>query len=50
MRHVVNFTDIDDKIIQHAQAEQIDWRSLSERYIHQYLNWMDALNVKRATA
>jgi cysteinyl-tRNA synthetase len=50
VRHVLNFTDIDDKIIERAQAEQIDWRSLTERYIHQYLEWMDALNVKRATA
>jgi cysteinyl-tRNA synthetase len=50
VRHVMNFTDIDDKIIQRAQAEQINWRSLTERYILQYLEWMDALNVKRATA
>ena len=49
VNHVLNFTDIDDKIIQRAQAEQIDWRSLTERYMHQYLEWMDALNVKRAT-
>ena len=46
----MNFTDIDDKILQRAQAEQIDWRSLTERYILQYLEWMDALTVKRATA
>src|SRR5258706_1222793 len=50
VRHVMNFTDIDDKIIQRAQAEQIDWRSLTERYMLQYLEWMDALNVMRATA
>jgi len=49
VKHVINFTDIDDKIIQRAQAEQVDWRSLTERYIRQYLEWMDALNVKRAT-
>ena len=50
VRYFMNFTDIDDKIIQRAQAEQIDWRSLTEHYILQYLEWMDALNVKRATA
>jgi cysteinyl-tRNA synthetase len=50
VKHVINFTDIDDKIIQRAKAEQIDWRALTERYIQQYLEWMDALNVKRATA
>jgi cysteinyl-tRNA synthetase len=49
VKHVLNFTDIDDKIIQRAQAEQLDWRTLTERYIQQYLEWMDALNVKRAT-
>lgn len=49
VKFVMNFTDIDDKIIQRAQAEQIDWRALTERYIRQYLEWMDALNVKRAT-
>lgn len=50
VKHVMNFTDIDDKIIQRAQAEQIDWRALAERYMHQYLEWMDALNIKRAAA
>ena len=50
VKHVINFTDIDDKIIQRAQAEQIDWRALTERYIQQYLEWMDALNVRRAAA
>jgi cysteinyl-tRNA synthetase len=50
VRYAMNFTDIDDKIIQRAQAEQVDWRVLTERYILQYLEWMDALNVKRATA
>jgi cysteinyl-tRNA synthetase len=49
VKFVMNFTDIDDKIMQRAQAEQIDWRALTERYIRQYLEWMDALNVKRAT-
>jgi len=49
VKHVLNFTDIDDKIIQRAQPEQLDWCTLTERYIQQYLEWMDALNVKRAT-
>jgi cysteinyl-tRNA synthetase len=50
VKHILNFTDIDDKIIQRAQTEQIDWRALTQRYIDDYLEWMDALNVKRATA
>jgi cysteinyl-tRNA synthetase len=49
VRHVVNFTDIDDKIIKRAQDENVEWKSITERYIQEYLDWMDALNVKRAT-
>lgn len=49
VKHIVNFTDIDDKIIQRSLAEHVDWRALTERYIREYLDWMDALNVKRAT-
>ncbi len=41
VRYVEHFTDIDDKIIERAQVERVDWRSLTERYIHQYLEWMD---------
>ncbi len=49
IRHVVNFTDIDDKIIKRASDEKVEWKSITERYIKEYLDWMDALNVKRAT-
>ncbi len=49
VRHVVNFTDIDDKIIKRANEEKVEWKSITERYIKEYLDWMDALNVKRAT-
>src|SRR5437660_8818337 len=49
VRHVINFTDIDDKIIKRANEEKVDWKSITERYIKEYLDWMDALNVKRAT-
>ncbi|HEX2910757.1 MAG TPA: cysteine--tRNA ligase [Chloroflexia bacterium] len=49
VRHVINFTDIDDKIIRRAQEEKVDWHVLTERYVKEYLDWMDALNVKRAT-
>ena len=49
VQHVVNFTDIDDKIINRAHDEGVAWQSLTERYIEEYLTWMDALNVKRAT-
>lgn len=49
VRHVVNFTDIDDKIIRRAQQEGVDWHVITNRYANQYLEWMDALNVRRAT-
>ncbi len=49
VRHVINFTDVDDKIIKRAQDEQTDWRNITERYVAEYLEWMDALNVTRAT-
>jgi cysteinyl-tRNA synthetase len=50
VRHVINFTDIDDKIINRALKEGVEWQSITQRYIDEYLNWMDALNVKRATS
>lgn len=49
VRHIINFTDIDDKIIRRAQTEGIDWQVITERYIAEYLEAMDALNVKQAT-
>jgi cysteinyl-tRNA synthetase len=49
VRHVINFTDIDDKIIKRANDEKVPWKTITERYIKEYLDWMDALNVKRAT-
>ena len=42
VKHILNFTDIDDKIIQRAQTEQIDWRALTERYIDEYLELKSA--------
>src|SRR3990172_1257813 len=48
VRHVQNFTDIDDKIIERAARLNIPPRELAERYIEEYLEDMDALNVKRA--
>ncbi len=34
--YVQNFTDIDDKIIQRARDEQLDWRQIADRYIQEY--------------
>ena len=49
VRHVQNFTDIDDKMIAAAAAEGIAVSELAERNIAAFLSDMDALNVKRAT-
>ena len=49
VQHAQNFTDIDDKIINRAIKENVTWQSITERYINQFLAWMDALNVQRAT-
>ena len=48
VRHVQNFTDVDDKIIQRAQEEGIHPDTLAERYIEDFFTTMDALNVQRA--
>ena len=48
VRHVQNFTDIDDKIIQRAQEQGIDPSDLAERYIEDFYRTMDALNIRRA--
>jgi cysteinyl-tRNA synthetase len=49
VKHAQNFTDIDDKIINRSLKEGVPWQQIIERYINQFLEWMDALNVQRAT-
>ena len=46
---IQNFTDVDDKIIKRAKAEDTTAESISSRYIENYFNDFDGLNVKRAT-
>jgi cysteinyl-tRNA synthetase len=50
VRHVVNVTDVDDKIIARAAAEGRDPRELAEQYAADYLQQLAALNVLPATA
>ena len=47
--HVMNYTDVDDKIIQRAQAEGVPEIELAERYIQEYRFHLDDLNVLQAT-
>jgi len=48
LKHVQNFTDIDDKIIDRAQQSGVPALELAEKYVSEYFKDMDALNVKRA--
>ncbi len=47
--YAYNFTDVDDKIIERANAEGIDYANVSERNIDAYLRFADLHNIKRAT-
>lgn len=49
VRHVVNFTDIDDKIIVRAQREGIAASELTERLIAEWHKEREALGVLKAT-
>ena len=46
---VKNYTDIDDKIIKASQENNEDFRTLSERYIGEYEEIMEMLNVEQDT-
>ena len=48
IRHVQNFTDVDDKIIQRAQEQGIEATELAEQFIEDFYRTMDALNIRRA--
>ena len=47
--YAYNFTDVDDKIIERAQSEGVEYQSVSERNIEAYLKFADLHNIKRAT-
>jgi cysteinyl-tRNA synthetase len=49
VRHVQNFTDIDDKLIDRARLRGTTVEALAEQYIAEYFRDMDELNIKRAT-
>jgi cysteinyl-tRNA synthetase len=48
VKHVQNFTDIDDKIIERANQSGIPPVELVNKYVGQYFVDMDALNIERA--
>ena len=47
--YVYNFTDVDDKIIERANKEGLEYGTVSERNIEAYLRFADLHNIKPAT-
>ncbi len=50
VRYVMNFTDVDDKIINRAKQKGVDPQVLAETYIQAYRKHLEDLNVLTATA
>jgi cysteinyl-tRNA synthetase len=50
VRHVMNYTDVDDKIILRAMHEERDPGELAEHYIREYDEHLRALNILPAQA
>ncbi|WP_196592709.1 cysteine--tRNA ligase [Pectinatus sottacetonis] len=48
VKHVQNFTDIDDKIIRTANQKHLTWKDISDKYIKGYFEVMDKLNIIHA--
>ena len=48
VRHIQNFTDVDDKIIARAGQEGSSAEDVARRYSDSYFDVMDALGIKRA--
>ncbi|GAB6139210.1 cysteine--tRNA ligase [Halanaerobaculum tunisiense] len=48
VQHVLNFTDIDDKMINRANEEDITIAELAEKFIAAYFADTEALNIKQA--
>ncbi len=49
VRHVMNYTDVDDKVIRRAAELGVDPLELAERYIREYDQHLKELNVLPAT-
>ncbi|MDP6056595.1 MAG: cysteine--tRNA ligase [Dehalococcoidia bacterium] len=49
VRKVQNFTDVDDKIINRANEDDVPWEEITEKYITSFFESSDGLNVRRAT-
>jgi cysteinyl-tRNA synthetase len=49
VRHVTNYTDVDDRIIQRAAVEGVDSTEVAQRYIDEYDRHLKDLNILPAT-
>ena len=49
VRHVMNYTDVDDKIIQRAAVEGVDSLEVAQRYIDEFDQHIKDLNILPAT-
>jgi cysteinyl-tRNA synthetase len=49
VKHVMNFTDVDDKTIRGMQREGVSLEQYTQRYIDAFLDDLQKLNVKEAT-
>ena len=49
VRHIMNFTDVDDKIILRAAKLGVDPFELAEGYIQQFARHLEDLNIQKAT-
>jgi cysteinyl-tRNA synthetase len=49
VQHVMNYTDVDDKVIMRASEQGVDPIELAEEYIKEYSEHIKALNVLSAT-
>ena len=49
VNYVQNFTDIDDKMIQKANEEETTVKEVGDRYIKEYYQDADGLNIKRSS-
>src|SRR5512139_3401803 len=47
--YVRNYTDIDDKIIKRANADGVDYRTIAEKYIHEFDSDMGRLGLEKPT-
>lgn len=49
VRHAMNYTDVDDKIIERAAEENVDPLDLAERHAREYDQYLADFNILRAT-